>query len=109
MSFGPLLRNQHSSTPSVVLLEVRDRNEPATSDPIAWVLVSRHEAVKMHPADGRVLEASITLSYERLGAARGLKAGFFGGSFSAFGREPMVSLSSSSPGTPGSSAATSPT
>lgn len=78
------------------ILEVHDRLV-GIRNPIAWVLLSRTEEVEQRAADGRVLKSSMSLSYQRLGrpARPGLfNSGEFRARFSAFGTDPVVSLTS---------------
>ncbi|TWO68077.1 hypothetical protein FN976_24380 [Caenimonas sedimenti] len=82
----------------LVLLEVHDRMTGITSQPIAWLLVSRSEEVERRHVDGRIREASITLRFERLGyVTPGVsKSGWFEGGLDTTDAESDVSLTSRS-------------
>lgn len=83
--------------PRIYLLEVRDRKR-LDEPPIAWLVVEREEKYRCDPRNNEILEASIRLSYERLGARGSFSSdskGFFSGGYSrGFAERPRVSLTS---------------
>lgn len=95
MRFAPLVANGHYDSPRFAVLEVHDRMR-GFGEPIAWILVSRHETIGKRSQDGDVLEASITVAYQQLNEPQRppWNAGWFAGGYSRLGGEPMVSISS---------------
>lgn len=51
--------------PRIQVLEVRDRDKPE-NEPLAWLLIERHETSEYNGKDGSVCKASIHLSFQRI-------------------------------------------
>lgn len=91
----------NSIKPRICIVEVRDQNK-LEGKPIAWLIVERQEFYRRDERDKSIYEASIRLSYERIGPTyyNGMTArGYFSGGYSrGFTGNPLVSLTSESIG-----------
>lgn len=94
-SFDAGWRQRENIKPRIVVLEIRDRAR-VEDPPIGWVIVEREEVYKRDPS-GKICEASIRLSYQRITTrASSFENGHgeFNGSYSSHFN--AVSLTSSS-------------
>jgi GNAT superfamily N-acetyltransferase len=88
--------------PRIRIVEIRDKRK-IDAPPLAWLLLEREEIRRIDDRDGSVWDASVRLSYRRIGPKylypEG-KGSFEGGYSSGFGYKETVSLTSTS-GSPG--------
>ena len=98
-SFDSDRRDGKLIKPRICVVEVRDRDK-LDADPIAWVIVERQEFYRRDERDNSIYEASIRLSYERIGPKYSIgmigKGSFSGGYSRGFSGNPLVSLTSES-------------
>jgi GNAT superfamily N-acetyltransferase len=84
--------------PRIYVLEVRDRHE-IDKPPIAWLVIEREERYRRDPCNNEILDASIRISYERLGPRGSVPAdskGDFSGGYTRGFEQQRVSLTSPS-------------
>jgi hypothetical protein len=99
-SFQTYVTETRRIKPRIYVLEIRDRDVP-DGEPIAELFVEREESCKRYQGDDSVYEASMVLSYGRIGPTREHRIGdqgtFCGGFCRGYGDGPSVSLTSTKP------------
>lgn len=95
-SFDRAWPERKGMKPRILVLEIRDK-ERVDESPLGWIVVEREEVYVRDPLDGKICEASIRLSYQRITARQSSYEsghGQFDGSYSRLFN--AVSLTSSS-------------
>jgi GNAT superfamily N-acetyltransferase len=95
-SFENIWANNQFTKPRIQVLEIKHRDRPHT-EPMAWLLVERQETYRHDPQDGTLLEASISIFYQRITARYSHQdggKGHFEGNYSKLNNS--VSLTSAS-------------